>query len=384
MDRACSRKRWISSNVFALVVAALWAAWPRAALAGGEVTIVPSAEGRIGAWLALGPIAATTKGNRAPRNMDTAALVSADESAVTGRFGRSIAIVAPDGDPDAPTTASWKLVSSGGGAIDVTSSLNHRGGEAFAFLYGVLHLTEPFKGALLVGASDGARVFIDKRMVSSTDWARPERDDEDVTRLELPAGDHAILIKLHHRDVYWAVRIRLVDATFAAPRGATLRLPGTGDAEVRSLAQRMTDIDVDRGLSLGGFRPSVGVSFPEGLPKGVDRFVRVAATAKTAGRARRLFAFDGGEVPLETGPSLLRMHLPFVAEDEIKDELDGSELVVSVEVAGRKLDAPLQLRPFMLQALTAATRALAHLSTSHGFLGDPAVTRATIEYLEGR
>ena len=77
MDRACSRKRWISSNVFALLVAALWAAWPRAALAGGEVTIIPSAEGHIGAWLALGPIAATTKGNRAPRNMDTAALVSA-------------------------------------------------------------------------------------------------------------------------------------------------------------------------------------------------------------------------------------------------------------------------------------------------------------------
>src|SRR5262249_46115101 len=152
-----------------------------------------------------------------------------------------------------------------------------------------------------LGSSDGARVYVDKKMISSSDWFRPERDDEDVTRLELSAGDHPILIKLHHRDADWAFRVRLLDSTFPPPRGAFLRLPGTGDAEVRSLAQRMTDIDVDRGLSPGGFVPTVNVGFYEGLPRGTDRSVHVAATAKVSGRAKRLYAFDGGEVPLDTG-----------------------------------------------------------------------------------
>jgi len=394
MDRACSRSRWTRKSTLPgkaglrgalLALGAVFTvlSWPRAALAG-EVTIVPSAEGRFGAWLALGPIAANAKGNRAPRNIETSLLAGADEAALTGRLGRSVSIAAPDGDPDTATAAAWRVVSSGSGPIDLAAALNPKWGEAFAFLYGVLHLTEPLKGALLVGSSDGAKVFVDKRMMSSNDWPRPERDDEDVMRLDLAAGDHPIVIKLHHRDQYWAVRVRIVDATFAAPRGATLRLPGTSESDARSLAQKMADIDVDRGLQSGGFRPKVGVSFPEGLPRGTDRFVRVAATARTGGKARRLFAFDGGEVPFETGTSPFKVQLPFIPQEEIGEELNGGELVISVEVAGRKLDAPLQLRPFMLQAMAAATHSLALLEHTHGFLSDPAVTRATIEHLRDR
>src|SRR2546421_610048 len=92
-----------------------------------------------------------------------------------------------------------------------------------------------------------------------------------------------------------------------------------------------------------------------------------STTAMPIGRC----AFDGGEVPLETGPSLLRVHLAPIAEEEIAEEIAGGELVISVEVAGRKLDASLQLRPFMLQAMSAAARSLATLATTNGFLADP-------------
>src|SRR5258708_6355378 len=153
----------------------------------------------LGAWVPLGPIGARAKGNRGPRNMETNALAGADEQALVGRFGKTVSISAPEGDPEAPTTASWRVVSSGNGPIDIAASLNLKGGEAFAFLYGVLHLTEPLKGLLLVGSSDGARVYIDKKQVSSADWFRPERDDDDVARLDLAAGDHPIVIKLNHR-----------------------------------------------------------------------------------------------------------------------------------------------------------------------------------------
>jgi hypothetical protein len=355
---------------------------PRTAAA--DVSIVPSAEGRLGAWLALGPITATSKGNRAPRNMEANALAGADEQALVGRFGKTVQISAAEGDPDAPTTASWRVVSSGSGPIDVAAQLSLKGGEAFAFLYGVLHLTEPLKGLLLLGSSDGARVYIDKKQISSADWFRPERDDEDVARLDLPAGDHPIVIKLHHRDAYWAVRVRIVDTNFVAPKGAVLRLPGTGDAETRSILVRMTDIEVDRGIEPGGFRPTVAVAFHEGLPKGTDRFVRVAAAARIGGKTRRLYAFDAGEVPQGTGPNTLKVHLPAIPQEEIAEEVSGGELVVSVEVAGRKLDATLGLRPFMLQAIGAANQALASIASTNGYLSDPAVTRATLEHMRDR
>src|SRR4029077_16801808 len=139
--------------------------------------------------------------------------------------------------------------------IDLLSALGQRGPEAFAFVYGVLHLDAPLKGMLLLGASDGAKVWIDHKVVSSNDWPRPERSDEDVIRLDLPAGDHPILLKLHHREGYWASHVRVVDTTLAAPPGAYLRLPGTGDGDARSLAQNMTAIEVNRGLQASGFRP---------------------------------------------------------------------------------------------------------------------------------
>src|SRR5258708_36035841 len=119
-------------------------ALPRAAIA--EVTLAPSADGRFGAWLALGPIVANAKGVRTPRSMDAGVLGGADEAALTARFGRAVSITAPDGDADAPTTASWRILSSGSGPIDVAAGLNARPAEAFAFLYGVLHLTERLKG----------------------------------------------------------------------------------------------------------------------------------------------------------------------------------------------------------------------------------------------
>ena len=89
-------------------------------------------------------------------------------------------------------------------------------------------------------------------------------------------------------------------------------------------------------------------------------------------------------MPLETGPSLFRAHLPFIDKAELADELAGGELVVSVEVAGRKFEAPVPLRPFTLQAMGAASDALASLAATNGFLSDPSVTRATIEHLRDR
>jgi predicted esterase len=192
-------------------------------------------------------------------------------------------------------------------------------------------------------------------------------------------------LKLHHRDGYWASHVRLVDTTFAAPPGAHLRLPGTTDADARALAQKMSVIEVNRGISTTAFRPSVTVSFPEGLPRGTDRAVHVAAVARKEGKSKGLFALDAGQVPLaDSGPSELRVQLPRIMPDELGDAENGGELVISVEVAGRKHDAALPLRPFLRQALVSAERALALATDGSGFLADVAVTRATLEHLRDR
>src|SRR5437868_15063977 len=136
MDRARSRRPWKRNQAYfgrrasgaALVLVTILASvvWSSSARAG-EVAVVPSSEGRLGAWLALRPIAATAKGNRAPRNMETNALAGADEQALVGRLGKTVSISAPEGDPEAPTTASWRVVSSGSGPIDIAASLNLKG-----------------------------------------------------------------------------------------------------------------------------------------------------------------------------------------------------------------------------------------------------------------
>lgn len=393
MDRARSRKRSRpETRRLALALVLVGSSLPARVALAAEVAILPSPDGHFGAWLALGPDSAPAKGGK-PHDMGTTIALGTDESSLTGRLGRTVSLVPLDPDGTA-SSATWKVVSAAEGPVDLLSALSPKGPEAFAFLYGVLHLEAPLQGMLLLGASDGAKVWIDRRVVSNNDWPRPERGDEDVIRLDLTAGDHPILLKLHHQNGYWASHVRIVDPTFAAPAGAYIRLPGTGDGDARSLAQKMTLIEVNRGLQAGSFRPSVTVSFPEGLPRGTDRSVHVSASARAQTKSKSLFALDAGQVPLgESGPSELRVQLPKVMPDEMGDAESGGELVISVEIAGRKLDAPLQLRPFMRQTVSVAERALALVADDagksatgggNGFLADPAVTRATLEHLRDR
>jgi predicted esterase len=180
--------------------------------------------------------------------------------------------------------------------------------------------------------------------------------------------------------------MRVVDSTFTAPRGAFFRLPATSDSDVRSLSGKMADVDVIRGLTASGFQPSVTVSFPEGILRTTERQVRITASAKVGDRRRELFSLDGGEVPLsETGPSELKVQLPPIAAEELAETEEAAELALSVEVAGRKVDAHVPVRPFMHQAMAAANRAIALCPAEpNSFLADPSVTRATMTHLRDR
>ena len=125
----------------------------------------------------------------------------------------------------------------------------------------------------MLGVDDGVRVSVDGRVVLTRDDGRPVRDDDDIVPLDLAAGDHAIVLKLHQRDGAWAFRARFVDATLAPPAGAYLRLPGTNADDARTLAAKMSWVSLDRGfdgtVEPPRYRPKLTVRFPEGAPRGV-------------------------------------------------------------------------------------------------------------------
>src|SRR5687767_6365875 len=94
---------------------------PRIA-AAAEVMLVPPPNGRIGAWLALGPINATVKGKRnQQRSMDANMLMDADEASLVGKLGRQVAVGSTDANGDA-TTATWKIISSNEGPLDIAAA----------------------------------------------------------------------------------------------------------------------------------------------------------------------------------------------------------------------------------------------------------------------
>src|SRR4029077_3209957 len=64
---------------------------------------------------------------------------------------------------------------------------------------------------------------------------------------------------------------------------------------------------------------------------------------------------------------------------------EGAELLMSVEVAGRKLESASPVRPYMHQAIAAAARAVALCPAEpNAYLTEPGVTRATMVHLRDR
>jgi hypothetical protein len=99
--------RWLAMLLFAALLIA-----PRLA-AAGEVMLVPTPSGRIGAWLALGPI--NVKGKRGQqRSMDANVLMDADEASMVGKLGRQVTVGSTDADGES-NTATWKVLSSSEG-----------------------------------------------------------------------------------------------------------------------------------------------------------------------------------------------------------------------------------------------------------------------------
>ncbi|HEX7663897.1 MAG TPA: PA14 domain-containing protein, partial [Polyangiaceae bacterium] len=361
--------------------AALTAVDAGAASPSDAVRVAPGPEGAIGAWLLVGPFHTPTSAlpakSKTPEQLAAdidKPPVEIDETRIAPKLGDVW-----DGDTRAGTAANaapaWTLASSGEGPIDVKGALKTKETDVIAYASGTLSVPHGGKYVVLLGTDDGVRLTIDDKTVLTRDEARPYRSDDDVVPVELTAGEHRVVLKLHQRDGAWSFRFRIVDESLASPSGAFLELPGTHPADATALARKMSSVSIDRGLRDDRYAPELTVKFPEGAPLDVPLHVRAKLTASST----TLFDQSVGDVPAHTGA--LTATLPEVSGDSLTT-LERGAAKLTVDVAGRIVSPAFYPMKTVREAVAHADRALAGVSVDEAWL--PASTRDTLEYLSSR
>jgi len=295
--------------------------------------IAPSFDGHFGAWLLLGPFESASRNVKTnppnPLATDPPRLV---ESTLAPQMGK-------DG---------WIVAHTNAGAIDVKSALKSnplaQKNDLVAYAAGTLHLARAEKILMLLGSDDGVRASVDGKVVLERDEARPQRDDDDSVPLDLSAGDHPIVLKLHQRDGAWSFRVRFVDAHLAPPEGAWLALPGVDDARQRELATQMSRGYADLGTRGDAYVPHVHARFTEGAPIGVP--LRVTASLEAGGTT--LFTIDAGEASLEG--SDVDVQLPAITGADLAI-IEDKEVHVHATIAGRAITQTFHPRKAIREAI---------------------------------
>jgi predicted esterase len=370
------------------------------------VGVAPGPQGHLGAWLALGPFLLDEK-ERALPDVDgwapksSAGATRLDDHALAPAFGEKIAANADRGardpSPDGGKTpgkwrgfrselAAWSVVSSGDGAIDLDRAMPTNGKSAVAYLGGVLRLPVAQKLILLLGVDDGVEVIVDGKVAFTRDAARPFRDDDDFVPLDLAAGDHTVLFKLRQRDGAWLFRARVVDVALRPPVGVRLLLPKAPEQTAKELAAAMSWVRVIREPIATGYRLGTLVKYPEGAPLHVPIEV-TASLVEPADKgqpestliapkklgALPIAARATGEVP------------GTLAETDVAAQEQGEkDLVLRIEVGGRRVDGLFHPRAKLRSAIARARALLA----KWGKDGRPSAladdVEATLAYLSDR
>ncbi|MBI2392773.1 MAG: prolyl oligopeptidase family serine peptidase [Deltaproteobacteria bacterium] len=364
---------------------------PVATIAASEgVGIASGPAGHLGAWLALGPFRLTTTvadlAEWRPPIRDSKGIpdptATVDDHALRPSLGATLptrvdafAKSAKDGKGTWNTApATWTLVSSGEGAIDLERLFGSQGKPAVAYLAGVLRVPKRASLLLLVGSDDGCEVIVDGKSVFLRDASRPQRDDDDLVPLDLDVGDHTVVFKLRQRDGGWALRARLVDRTFRPPHGVRLLLPGATSDVAQTLARAMSWVRIVREPTSSGYAISTLVRYPEGAPLGTPL---EAQGGVLEGTTDHVAMHPLGAVPI--GPRAVAElradigELPAAIDDAKKT------LTVRVDVRGRVVEGSLAPRAPVRLAIARARALSARTDLA---LADD--VRATVEHLESR
>lgn len=208
--------------------------------AHGDVSLIPGTEGGLGAWLVA----------QAP-----------SEAAARPLEPSAGALANPGG------SARWRLASGrAGAALALDQLFGGRSGTS-AWLGGVLELSQPLDGWLLLSIDGEVQVFVDGAPLWSASGPHRRGLAWDVIPLQLPAGAHPLIVRVTQRALPWNAQLRLLARQdLRPPLGARLRLPGVEPAEGPRLLQTLVAARASAGVSARGYAPSVQVEFPGGLP----------------------------------------------------------------------------------------------------------------------
>ncbi|HEY1957219.1 MAG TPA: alpha/beta hydrolase-fold protein [Polyangiaceae bacterium] len=300
--------------------------------------IAPSFDGHVGAWLLDGPFrAAKTE----PLKTDPPGV---DEHALTPAAG-----------------PAWKIASSGGGAIDVKAALKSdplsRKTDLIAYAAGTLHVARAEKIIMLLGSDDGVRLSVDGKVVLLREEARPQRDDDDAVVLDLAAGDHPILFKLHQRDGAWSFRVRFVDARLAPPEGAWVSLPGAPGTEAAALATRMGHATVDLGTRGDAYVMHAHARFPEGAPMNAP--LHLKAEAYVGASQTPIFSVDAGQTL--TSARDFDVQLPAIAGPDLA-AFEDKDVRVRVTVGDKSFERTFHPRKLVRETIARTDDVLARIA----------------------
>lgn len=325
------------------------------------VEMAPASTGRLGTWLVLGPFRSSTYDRKSkPKTAEalTTAPPGVDELQLAPSKGST------------PFGAVWTLAKSAQGGIDLKSLFKTKETDLVAYAAGLLRVTSPGSFLLFLGADDGVQVSVDGKTIFSRDESRPARSDDDVIPLTLAAGDHPIVIKFHQRDGGWGFTARITTRDFLAPRGLSLVLPGTTQADAAMLAQSLGTVRLDRGVRPDGYAPKVTVQYAEGAPRGVP----LAVHAKVG----TWFDASAGEISIdERGVRDFTLTLPVLRSEDLGGDED-RDASVEITVAGNTTRFPFLGRKQARAAIAKASQAL------EGAQGIPALSIDSVAYLRDR
>jgi len=338
-------------------VACVWGVVGSWSAARGDVTvtapvvrIAPSFDGHFGAWLLLGPYESASHGIKAAKGVTVPDALATDPPKLV-----EATLVPSAAEP------AWIVASTNAGAIDVKAALKTsplaNGTDLIAYAAGTLHLARAEKLFMLLGSDDGVRVSVDGKVVLSHDEPRPQRDDDDMVPLDLAAGDHPILLKLHQREGAWSFRVRFVDDKLAPPEDAYLALTGATEDRARLLATEMGRGYVDLGTRADAYVMHVHVRYTEGAPIGVPLHIKAALEAPLG--AAPLFNIDAGEPAL--GSPAVDVQLPAIAGADLVT-LEDKDIRVRAEVGGHAITQTFHPRKSIREAIKRADDVLGRIA----------------------
>jgi poly(3-hydroxybutyrate) depolymerase len=341
-------KRARAAALFALASTGTLLGPARAAAddAPASLRIEPSWDGHVGAWLLLGPFESASHGKKHRRGVKVPDPLTTDPPKVDERTL-------------SPAAPAWKIATSHDGAIDVKKALAAdplaRKTDLVAYAAGTLHLARAQKIVMLLGSDDGVRVTVDGKVVLLREEARPQRDDDDTVVLDLAAGDHSVLFKLHQRDGAWSFRVRFVDSRLRPPEGAWVTLPGVPASDAPEVAAHMARGSVELGTRGDGYLVHVHARFSEGAPLGAP--LHVKASVEAGGSP--LLSVDAGQFAF--GAPDFDVQLPPITGSDLA-AFEDKEIRVRVAIGAMTLERTFHPRKLVRETVGRADAVLGRLA----------------------